>query len=83
MSQVAVWIQFAIPSNNIDVVWHISEPHRFGDISGHQGEEYGDGEAEPEVCGREEEVVIAESVSGEPTRRNDGIDRLESNSVCA
>jgi hypothetical protein len=77
MSKVALRIHFTVPSNNVDIVRHIAEFPRLSEISRHKSEENGDREAEPEVRGGEKEVIVAVSISREPTRRNDGIDRLE------
>jgi hypothetical protein len=61
---------FAVPSNNVDIIRHVTEFLCFGMILRHKREEYGDGNVEPEEYRLEVIVVTAESASGEPTRRN-------------
>jgi len=75
VSQVAIRVQLAVPPNDVNIVWHIAEFPRFGEISRHKRKEYSDRKAEPEVCGVKEEVVITESVGRKPTRRDHRINR--------
>jgi hypothetical protein len=77
MTKVTLRVHFAVPPHDIDVVWHVAKFPRLGEISRHKREEYGDGKAEPEVCRVEEEEVVTEGASGEPTGRNYRINRLE------
>jgi len=72
-----VRIHFSVPSDDVNIVRHIAKFPRFSEISRHEREEYGDRKAEPEICGAEKEVVVAENVSDEPTRRNCRIEYCE------
>ena len=77
MSKVALRIHFAVPPDDVNVVWHIAEFPCLSEVSRHESEDYGDRKAKPEICGMEEIMVISISASGEPARGDNGIQRLE------
>ena len=43
-------MQFAVPSHNVDIIWHVAEFPRLKEVSRKKGEKDGDRQGEPEVC---------------------------------
>lgn len=74
--QVAVWIRFADPAHDVDVSGEESKFEALEKVARGEGEQDGQREAEPEVGGGKEEVVVSEQVRDSVSWCDYGVDDL-------
>jgi hypothetical protein len=75
--KISVRLRLANIPQNVNVVRCETEFERLCEVARCQRDANGEGEAKPEICGVEQELVVAEDISVEPAWSNDVVDGLK------